>query len=349
MRRRLVIGHVLWRRVSSKFLAEEIAYRRRLANRPIVRTKRRAGGGERGPAQRKRETVRHKRSRMAVEVENGVEWESSVTRKKARVEDKRAEGIGGREGAPAMVQSEGSSGAGEEEEFEMRGKDLFKTGQDCCERSKGRVRNAKVVTRAKRCVRESADCGINERMREQVKAVAEDAKHGVIGGKMRGRAEGVGGPLGVDRGKNKRGRREGEGAEARSSLKKQGLKGGGASDPAENGGPAKKTGRSHTGFDRLGVDGDDNELDAIFAVASKGRKKQEKGERKRKVGGENGWAGNQSVVVAGSKDDLFGVAGGDGGRKRTEEGYRVFREEELGLAGGGGDTPLCPFDCDCCF
>jgi hypothetical protein len=37
-------------------------------------------------------------------------------------------------------------------------------------------------------------------------------------------------------------------------------------------------------------------------------------------------------------------------RKRTEEGYAVYSEEELGLGKkGGGDTPQCPFDCDCCF
>lgn len=37
-------------------------------------------------------------------------------------------------------------------------------------------------------------------------------------------------------------------------------------------------------------------------------------------------------------------------RKRTEEGYAVYSEEELGLGKkGGGDTPQCPFDCNCCF
>lgn len=37
-------------------------------------------------------------------------------------------------------------------------------------------------------------------------------------------------------------------------------------------------------------------------------------------------------------------------RKRTEEGYAIYREDELGMGKkGGGDTALCPFDCDCCF
>lgn len=53
--------------------------------------------------------------------------------------------------------------------------------------------------------------------------------------------------------------------------------------------------------------------------------------------------------VEGSKDDIFG---GDAGkkRKRTEEGYAIYTEDELGLTKkGGGDTDLCPFDCDCCY
>ncbi len=77
--------------------------------------------------------------------------------------------------------------------------------------------------------------------------------------------------------------------------------------------------------------------------------------------------------IEGSKDDLFGSEAGGSirvmcpllielhtsgvpvgkARKRTEEGYAIYTEEELGLgpgsSGRGGDTDLCPFDCDCCF
>lgn len=35
-------------------------------------------------------------------------------------------------------------------------------------------------------------------------------------------------------------------------------------------------------------------------------------------------------------------------RKRTEEGFLIYNQEELNI-GKGGDTELCPFDCDCCF
>ncbi|GIL42361.1 hypothetical protein Vafri_357 [Volvox africanus] len=52
--------------------------------------------------------------------------------------------------------------------------------------------------------------------------------------------------------------------------------------------------------------------------------------------------------IEGSKDDIFGEATGKG-RKRTEEGFAIYTEDELGLGKKGGDTDLCPFDCDCCF
>ena len=38
------------------------------------------------------------------------------------------------------------------------------------------------------------------------------------------------------------------------------------------------------------------------------------------------------------------------GRKKTEEGFNIYTEEELKLAEEkGGDTADCPFDCECCF
>ena len=37
-------------------------------------------------------------------------------------------------------------------------------------------------------------------------------------------------------------------------------------------------------------------------------------------------------------------------RKRTEDGISIYTEEELGInKSDAGGTPLCPFDCDCCF
>ncbi|EPY52166.1 hypothetical protein SPOG_04823 [Schizosaccharomyces cryophilus OY26] len=47
------------------------------------------------------------------------------------------------------------------------------------------------------------------------------------------------------------------------------------------------------------------------------------------------------------EDDLFLDPKGASGRKRTEEGFLVYDEDELKM-GKGGTTPLCPFDCECC-
>ncbi|KAH9937576.1 uncharacterized protein B0H18DRAFT_202220 [Fomitopsis serialis] len=35
---------------------------------------------------------------------------------------------------------------------------------------------------------------------------------------------------------------------------------------------------------------------------------------------------------------------GNGPRRKTEEGFAIFKEDELGISNEGGDTPLCPFD-----
>ncbi|KAI0815153.1 hypothetical protein BC629DRAFT_1588829 [Irpex lacteus] len=52
----------------------------------------------------------------------------------------------------------------------------------------------------------------------------------------------------------------------------------------------------------------------------------------------------------GDKEDeeRFKDSRGTGPRRKTEEGFLIFKEDELGISGEGGDTPLCPFDCQCC-
>lgn len=53
---------------------------------------------------------------------------------------------------------------------------------------------------------------------------------------------------------------------------------------------------------------------------------------------------------AAPSDDLGFTRGTTGpARKRTEEGYRVYSEEELKISSNSGDTKDCPFDCNCCF
>ena len=63
--------------------------------------------------------------------------------------------------------------------------------------------------------------------------------------------------------------------------------------------------------------------------------------------GVTGWEARHAKVE-GSKDDIFGEAAG-GARRKTEEGFAIYTEAELGLGGKGGDTDLCPFDCQCCY
>ena len=75
---------------------------------------------------------------------------------------------------------------------------------------------------------------------------------------------------------------------------------------------------------------------------------EETGDKKSKAIAVGGTSKSSSKAIGGSKDDLFGREEGKG-RKRTEEGYRIYTEEELGLNKKGGDTDLCPFDCDCCY
>ncbi|KAL6746650.1 hypothetical protein V8C86DRAFT_2936253 [Haematococcus lacustris] len=93
----------------------------------------------------------------------------------------------------------------------------------------------------------------------------------------------------------------------------------------------------------------DDEIDAIFGSAkcnpvahqkSKGQQQQQASVKQ---------VNTQAPVVLGNKDDIFGEETKKG-RKRTEEGYAVYTEEELGLGRpDAGNTDLCPFDCECCF
>ncbi|KAH9944482.1 DUF1764-domain-containing protein [Epithele typhae] len=48
------------------------------------------------------------------------------------------------------------------------------------------------------------------------------------------------------------------------------------------------------------------------------------------------------------EDDRFKDSRGTGPRRKTEEGFAIYKEDELGITAQGGDTPLCPFDCQCC-
>ncbi|TBU35129.1 hypothetical protein BD311DRAFT_745623 [Dichomitus squalens] len=49
------------------------------------------------------------------------------------------------------------------------------------------------------------------------------------------------------------------------------------------------------------------------------------------------------------EEDRFKDSRGTGPRRKTEEGFSIYKEDELGITDQGGDTALCPFDCQCCF
>ncbi|KAJ7932600.1 hypothetical protein B0H13DRAFT_1956137 [Mycena leptocephala] len=57
-----------------------------------------------------------------------------------------------------------------------------------------------------------------------------------------------------------------------------------------------------------------------------------------------------SIATTDKEDtERFKDSRGSGPRRKTEEGWSIYKEDELGITNDGGDTPLCPFDCDCCF
>ncbi|MCD7447847.1 hypothetical protein HAX54_035778 [Datura stramonium] len=93
-----------------------------------------------------------------------------------------------------------------------------------------------------------------------------------------------------------------------------------------------------------------SEIDDIFA--GKKRKKPEKQEKS------NGDAVTEPKKLKRSKDKSSRIPK-DGvlseppprrSRKKTADGFTLYTEEELGIGrSNAGGTPLCPFDCDCCF
>ncbi|KAH7343695.1 hypothetical protein B0J17DRAFT_643513 [Rhizoctonia solani] len=77
-------------------------------------------------------------------------------------------------------------------------------------------------------------------------------------------------------------------------------------------------------------------VDPSLEVDSKSKKAKSSKEGKKKA-------------AVDSDDERFRDSRGTGPRRRTEEGYAIYKEDELGINDEGGDTPLCPFDCECCY
>ncbi|XP_021907643.1 uncharacterized protein C6G9.01c [Carica papaya] len=93
------------------------------------------------------------------------------------------------------------------------------------------------------------------------------------------------------------------------------------------------------------------EIDEIFAG-----KKRKKPELKKENGDGEGTPKNKEKKKKKTKKKSKGDT--DDGfedlparpRKKTEDGLTIYTEVELGMSkANAGGTPLCPFDCDCCF
>ncbi|KAI8101746.1 hypothetical protein M9434_006813 [Picochlorum sp. BPE23] len=90
-----------------------------------------------------------------------------------------------------------------------------------------------------------------------------------------------------------------------------------------------------------------DEIDDLFSDLKKSVKQKEKQEKEKDSKHSNVEQKTKNNIE-GSKDDIFGNEA-ENERKRTDEGYAIYTEAELGFGKKGGDTDLCPFDCDCCF
>eukprot|EP01125_Pyxidicula_operculata_P000028 TRINITY_DN10030_c0_g1_i1.p1 TRINITY_DN10030_c0_g1~~TRINITY_DN10030_c0_g1_i1.p1 ORF type:complete len:150 (+),score=41.57 TRINITY_DN10030_c0_g1_i1:18-467(+) len=48
-------------------------------------------------------------------------------------------------------------------------------------------------------------------------------------------------------------------------------------------------------------------------------------------------------------DDIWSDSRGDKKGRKTVDGVKVYTYDELSISSNSGGTPLCPFDCKCCF
>ncbi|KAI5647990.1 hypothetical protein M9H77_33995 [Catharanthus roseus] len=100
-----------------------------------------------------------------------------------------------------------------------------------------------------------------------------------------------------------------------------------------------------------------SEIDEIFA--GKKRKKPDNEKDKKAAGDVEASKPGDKVVKKKKYHKKSGLSKKKGNdpvglpsrsRKRTGDGLSIYTEEELGIGkADAGGTPLCPFDCDCCF
>ncbi|KAL5546458.1 hypothetical protein UlMin_006145 [Ulmus minor] len=92
-----------------------------------------------------------------------------------------------------------------------------------------------------------------------------------------------------------------------------------------------------------------NEVDDIFAGKKRKKIESEKSGRPSENGVGKPMKIRKKKRDISSDDDGFGEPSSRP-KKKTGDGFVIYTEEELGLnKADAGGTPLCPFDCSCCF
>ena len=87
-----------------------------------------------------------------------------------------------------------------------------------------------------------------------------------------------------------------------------------------------------------------NEIDEIFA----GKKKKKKPKQEQPEKGAEDVNSKLKKSKRDKEDDFSDPPSRS--KKRTADGLAIYTEEELGIGkSDAGGTPLCPFDCSCCF
>ncbi|XP_059435374.1 uncharacterized protein C6G9.01c [Corylus avellana] len=92
-----------------------------------------------------------------------------------------------------------------------------------------------------------------------------------------------------------------------------------------------------------------SEIDEIFLGKKRKKSEPEKAEKPNEDATRNPKKMKKKNKNKGSNDGGF-VDPPSRPKKRTKDGLALYTEEELGInKADAGSTPLCPFDCSCCF
>ncbi|PKI34717.1 hypothetical protein CRG98_044895 [Punica granatum] len=91
-----------------------------------------------------------------------------------------------------------------------------------------------------------------------------------------------------------------------------------------------------------------DEIDEIFASKKRKKIEQEEEEKHKENGSLKPKKPRRKKTDRGLKENESDEPSRP--RRRTNDGLAIYAEEELGInRADAGGTPLCPFDCSCCF